>query len=225
MDEKEINADLISSIDQILNFIERHTSITYKIERKERKEIPHYPETGIREAVINAIVHADYSMTGSSIQIAMFSNRIEITNPGGLPYGQTLEYAMSGISRMRNRVIGKVFRKLRLIEKLGSGLRRIFKAYAKVKAIPPVLEELNHHFRITLYNSIKPIKTFESWEEQLIEVLSDGSKLSTKIIAQIWNVSDRTARSRLKKMVGEGMVERIATAPKEPYAVYILAKK
>lgn len=225
IDEKEIAVDLISAVDQILNFIERHTSITYKIGRKEREEIAHYPEVATREAVINAIVHTDYSMTGTSIQIAIFSNRIEITNPGGLPYGQTLEYAMSGISRMRNRVIGKVFRKMKLIEKLGSGLRRIFKAYTSINALSPVLEELNNHFRITLYSSVKPSKTFDPWESLLIKKLSDGSKMSTKTIAEIWNVSDRTARTRLKKMANAGIVERIATAPQDPRAGYILSEK
>ncbi|MCS5707926.1 hypothetical protein CC99x_003305 [Candidatus Berkiella cookevillensis] len=55
-------------------------------------------------------------MRGSRIQVAVFSDLIEITNPGGLPYGQTMELALSGISRMRNRIIGRLFREIKLIE-------------------------------------------------------------------------------------------------------------
>src|SRR3990167_9187819 len=102
-----------------------------------REDVPQFPEEAVREAVINAIVHADYSVSGSSIQVAIFSDRIEITNPGGLPFGQTLELALSGFSRMRNRMMGRIFRELNLIEKLGSGLLRITEAYKKLRALKP----------------------------------------------------------------------------------------
>ncbi len=67
--------------------------------------------------MINAIVHADYSFKGTNIQIAIFSDRIEITNPGALPFGLSLEKALSGVSQLRNRVIGHIFRELGLIER------------------------------------------------------------------------------------------------------------
>lgn len=75
-----------------------------------REDHSQFPAAAVREAVINALVHADYSLSGTSIQIAVFQDRIEMTNPGALTFGQSLESALSGISKLRNRVIGRVFR-------------------------------------------------------------------------------------------------------------------
>ena len=63
-------------------------------------DISQYPPVAIREAITNAVIHADYAIKGSSIMIALFDDRLEITNPGGLPLGMTLERALAGSSRV-----------------------------------------------------------------------------------------------------------------------------
>jgi ATP-dependent DNA helicase RecG len=98
IDQQEIKTPLIMAHKEILAFIRRNTKMGAKIHESVREDIPQYPPEAVREAVINAIVHVDYSIKGSRIQIAIFSNRIEITNPGGLPYGQTMVLALSGVS-------------------------------------------------------------------------------------------------------------------------------
>ena len=74
---------------------------------------------------MNAIVHADYAQQGAPIRIALFDDRIEIENPGLLPFGLTIEDIMQGVSKLRNRVIGRVFHELHLIEQWGSGIQRM----------------------------------------------------------------------------------------------------
>ncbi len=129
----------------------------------QRTDVLQYPSVAIREAVINALLHTDYAMTGCHIQIAIFNDRIEFTNPGGLPFGQTIERALAGSSRIRNRVIARVFRELRLTEQWGSGLRRIVEACKTQGLNPPLIEELNNQFRLTLYSEqIKEI-VVNSW--------------------------------------------------------------
>ncbi len=222
IDQQEITSPLIMAHEAILAFIRRHTKVGAKIHESVREDIPEYPPQAVREAVINTIVHADYSVKGSRIQIAIFSNRIEITNPGGLPYGQTMKFALSGVSLMRNRVMGRLFREVKLIERLGTGLKRIISIYEKTNAKKPLFEELNTHFRVTLYNvetlAIKP----ESWEQLLIEKLTQQNSLSTTEIAKLWKVTTRTARTRLKKMIETGLINRVATSAKDPYAVFKL---
>jgi len=83
--------------------------------------------TILREAVINALVHTDYSQHGAPIRIAFFDDRIEIENPGILLPGMTIEDMKDGVSKIRNPVIARIFRELDLIEQWGSGVRRIFK--------------------------------------------------------------------------------------------------
>ncbi len=128
LDQQDITAYLPDPVGQAITFIERHTYTSSIIGRVKRRDIPEYPPVALREAVINAIVHADYAIKGIAISIAIFDSRIEITNPGGLPFGLTLELALGGASRLRNRVLGRVFRELKLIEQWGSGLQRIIYA-------------------------------------------------------------------------------------------------
>lgn len=132
IDQQVINLPLITAHEAVFAFIRRNTTMRAKINGGEREDIPQYPPKAIREAFINAVVHADYAQKGSRIQVSIFSDRIEITNPGSLPYGQTMELALSGISRMRNRILGRLFREVKLIEQLGTGLKKIVNVYEKI---------------------------------------------------------------------------------------------
>jgi ATP-dependent DNA helicase RecG len=76
----------------------------------------------LREAAVNAVVHADYSQGGGPLRLSIFDDRVEIESPGLLPAGLTIEDLRQGISKLRNRVIGRVFQQLGLIEQWGSGI-------------------------------------------------------------------------------------------------------
>lgn len=223
LDHKDITSGLLDAVDETIHFIERHTNIAAKIHRKEREDILQFPPTAVREAVINAIIHCDYAMPGSTIQIAVFSNRIEITNPGGLPFGQSMESALSGVSRARNRLIVKIFRELRLVERLGSGIPRIFESYKNNAIQAPEFAELGNHFRVTLYEA-SGIKTQQAWQLELMSHLADEQTLGTKDIAALWGVTARTTRERLKEMTQKGLLERMATSKTDPTASYRLKK-
>lgn len=97
-----------------MTFIRRNTSLGAVIKDIRREDTPQYPPLVIREAVLNALAHADYSAMESPTHIAIFNDRLEITNPGSMPLGMSLEIALSGVSQLRNRVLGRVFRELRL---------------------------------------------------------------------------------------------------------------
>ncbi len=224
IDQQEIKSPLIIAHEEILAFIRRNTSVAAKIHDVRREDVPQYPIKAVREALINAIIHADYAIKGTSIQIAIFSNRIEITNPGALTYGQTLELALSGISRMRNRMMGRIFREVKLIEKLGTGLKRIISVYDRIEAKPPVFQELNNHFRVTLFTSDVISTKIEEWEQILLDELLTKNSMTPTEISKLWGVSTRAARTRLNKMADYGKIVRVATAPKDPYASYKLNK-
>ena len=90
-----------------------------------RKERWNLPPVAVREAVINAVVHADYTQRGAPIRVSIFDDRLQIENPGLLPFGLTVEDLEHGVSKLRNRVIGRVFYALGLIEQWGSGSQRM----------------------------------------------------------------------------------------------------
>jgi ATP-dependent DNA helicase RecG len=87
---------------------------------------------------------------GAPIRIALFDDRIEIENPGLLPFGLTIEDIMQGVSKLRNRVIGRVFHELHLIEQWGSGIQRMTAACQEAGLEAPKLEEIGMHFRVTI---------------------------------------------------------------------------
>jgi predicted HTH transcriptional regulator len=187
-----------------------------------RKDIPQYPPTVVREAVINALLHTDYSIKGSSIQIAIFDDRIEIINPGCLPFGLSFEAALSGISQLRNRVIGRVFRELNLIEQWGSGLGRMINI-CEQQGIPlPKFEELGNFFRTTLYHGANKLVLTEEWYKPIIEYLKINKEIPPKKAQEIWKVTSRTASSRLKKMCEEGILVEISTGRFDPQKKFSL---
>ncbi len=226
IDQTEIDEYLPRAVEIAVAFIERHTMHAAEIGAVKRRDIHEYPPAAIREAIINAVVHADYSISGMNIRVAVFDDRIEITNPGMLPFGLTLEAALSGVSKLRNRVIGRVFRELKLIEQWGSGIGRIMAVCRQSGLQPPLFQEVGNSFRVTLFNKhvSAPSEKEQEWQVRLEHYLLEHNEISTAHAAHVWNVSDRAARARLRKLVTQGVLAEIGTGPRDPKKVYVLKK-
>ncbi|MDR3551329.1 MAG: ATP-binding protein [Candidatus Babeliales bacterium] len=240
LDQQDFNIPITTALDPIVMFIRRHTSMAGVIGPRERTDIPEYPHIVVREALINALVHTDYAIGHGTITVAIFDDRMEITNPGTLPFGFTLESALTGVSRLRNRVIGRVFRELNLIEQWGSGLRRMIDVCIEHEITPPKFEELGDHFRVTLYPHdvhkqknlvIKSNRGTQStrtkhdkdWQPIVIDYVRKHKKISAKQASSLWQVSTRTTTSRLKNMCNQGLLVELSTSPYDPYKSFSLA--
>jgi len=222
LDHFDVEVPLVIALDQVLAFVRRHTSTAIVIGATKHTEVPQYLDFLVREAVTNALVHADYSIGGASIQVAIFDDRIEITNPGCLPLGLTMESALSGISKLRNRVICRVFRELKLIEQWGSGLKRMREVCQQAGILEPKFEELGNFFRVTLYHEKHKQLDTEELDKPIIEYLKKQKKISPKKAQALWAVTPRTTSTRLKKMVARGILTEIATGPFDPKKVLML---
>lgn len=225
LDQIDIEVALPFAVDHVISFIERNIRKGAKIGRMYREDILEYPPIAIREAVINAILHADYSMSGCHIKIAIFDDRIEFSNPGGLPFGLTIEKAIAGSSKLRNRVIGRIFRELKLIEQWGSGLQKIIESCKHQGLKTPIIEDLNNQFQLTLYSSQVEKIVIESWGRDILRHLEKKEAVSTKEAAKLWKVSTRTARLRLKKLQESGFILRVGTSENDPKVTYIPTRK
>lgn len=148
--------------------------------------------------------------------------RIEITNPGLLPFGMTLEAALSGVSRLRNRVIGRTFRELKLIEQWGSGIGRMPAVCAEAGLRPPRFEEIGTNFRVTLFGGRLKAPALPGWRARLLQHLAREERISTQEAARLWKTSDRTARTRLRQLVDAGVLAEVGTGPKDPRRTYVL---
>ena len=138
-DQAEIHEHLPDAVAAIELFLKKHAFKTAQFGAMRREDVWSIPLTILREAIVNALVHCDYSQRGTPIRIAFFDDRIDIESPGMLLPGMTVEDMKSGVSRIRNPVIARVFRELHLIEQWGSGVRRIFAEAAEQGRIERML--------------------------------------------------------------------------------------
>lgn len=169
LDRFEMEGSIIEAIHEVPKFIRRNTRLAASFQTMYRIDIPEYPEVAVREALINALAHADYSIRGSHIHIAIFSDRLEIQNPGMLPLGFTIEDLKAGVSRIRNRTIAKVFRQLQLMEEWGSGYKRMIENCKSGGYPEPQWEELPAAMRVTFYPHVKTILVAREEEHDLME--------------------------------------------------------
>ena len=139
-DQSDIHDHLPRAVEGIMQFLEKHARHDAAI-----------PRSILREAIINALMHADYSQRGAPIRIAFFDDRIEIENPGTLLPGMTLESMKLGSSRIRNHVIARVFRELKLTERWGSGISFIFSEAEALGLPEPQIIEIGLRIRITVH--------------------------------------------------------------------------
>lgn len=108
----------------------------------------------VREVVLNAIIHRDYTSSSDSI-VKIFDDRIEIYNPGRLPAGLTVEKLLKGDYRssVRNRKIADMFKEVGLVEKYGSGIRRIVHRFREYGLPVPRFQEISDGFMVTMYKA------------------------------------------------------------------------
>jgi ATP-dependent DNA helicase RecG len=151
--------------------------------------------------------------------------RIEVENPGILPLGLTVEDIEKGTSKLRNRVIGRVFHELGLIESWGSGIQRMIAACKEAGLPAPVFEEIGARFRVVLSTvPIGPVQVNDK-DQVVLRLLKDGRGRSTAKIAKALFIPERATRTRLKALVERGLVVEIGSGRQDPRRQYFLAKQ
>jgi predicted HTH transcriptional regulator len=225
LDRMEATADPVQAIEDALHFVRRNTATGMVVEGAVRRDVPAVPPIALREAVVNAVVHADYSQTGSPIRVAVFADRVEIENPGPLPFGVTLAEVRRGVSKLRNRVVGRVFHELGLIENWGSGIDRMTRACEEMGLPAPELEELGTQFRVTLHATRRSAPhVMEGTPGRILALLADETPRSTSALAEALGVTTRTVRGHLRRLVDSGRVVEIGAGPNDPGRVYRVAQ-
>jgi ATP-dependent DNA helicase RecG len=120
-----------------------------------RSEGPEYPHEAVRELLVNAVAHRDYSIQGDSIHLHIFSNRLLIQSPGVLPGPVNLSNLLEA-RFSRNPIIVQVMSDLGYIERLGYGINRVMNVLDENELPPPVFQETAGTFRVSLSNAFQP---------------------------------------------------------------------
>ncbi|MCZ0867152.1 helix-turn-helix domain-containing protein [Dasania sp. GY-19] len=150
-DHIELYDHLPQAADSILLFLKKHAMRGADFSEIRRKDVWNIPLGILREVVINALVHADYSQRGMPIRVAFYDDRIEVESPGLLLPGMTIEDMKRGTSMIRNPIIARVFRELDLIEQWGSGVKGMFNEAKELGLPEPVIEEIAMRVRVTVW--------------------------------------------------------------------------
>ena len=162
-----------------------------KLEGVYRKDIYELPPDSIRELIINAVMNCSF-LQNSHIQAAVYDNRLEITSPGGLMPGVTLERMKEGYSKIRNRALAHTFSYMNLIEAWGSGIPKLMIAMQEYGLREPEFIDMEIAFRINLYRMA---------EEECLSVLktdqdTDQANQSTDRIKEIWSEAELTDKEK-----------------------------
>ena len=233
-DRKEVRGDLISQFNEADFFLKKHMSLQGIIQGTKRRNVYEVPQEAWREAIANAIIHRDYRMSGTSMQVRVFPNRIEIISPGRLPEGITPEN-VGDISSRRNEIIADMFARLDVIEKAGTGILRIRKAMREEGLKPPVFETKADFFKVILYrphgtqpseardaksqtkktkkDTAKKTKiktTQESAADKILDLIKERPKITKKEIAEaLGGITPDGVKYHLNKLVAGGKIKRI----------------
>jgi len=204
---------LFSEVDATLLFIRKHLNKSYIITGdKQRQERWDYPLDALREIVINMIVHRDYMDSNDSI-IKIFSDRIEFFNPGHLAEGLSIKQLLHGnyISAIRNKQIASIFKEAGIIEKYGSGIKRIVEAFRLYNMSEPLFEEIQNGFRVTIFKTTQKTTQKISTRERIYKELELNPKITREELADMLGKSANTIKEHLSRLKSEGRVERIGS--------------
>lgn len=197
-----------------------------------RSEVTEYPMAVVREAVVNAVAHRDYSIHGDGIRVLMFSNRMEIYSPGRLPGHVTLENLLTE-RFSRNEAIMQALSDLGFVERLGYGVDRMIAAMEDAGLPAPAFEETVAGFRVVLHGRGDDLVSAEStsrWsnrrldprqEQALAYLVQHGSITNRQFRDLVPDISDETVRRLLADLVDQGLVIKIG----ERKATYYILKE
>lgn len=220
-DSAEFNTCLPLLAEEGLRFVQRHLRQSIRVDALKNKMASELPEVALREAVVNALVHADYSRRGTPLRLSVFDDRVEIENPGGLPPGLCLEDLRRGVSKLRNPVIARVFRELGLVEQWGSGVQRMFSACTTAGLPPPLLEETGSGFRVTLFrHSIAPPQLTNATDARALAFIGANPGRTTAEVARDLGLTSRATRTRLAQLVAHGLLVVVGSSPRDPKRAY-----
>lgn len=152
IDRREFGGPIYNQIEEAYQFVLKHINLGATIDGIVRKDKYELPPESIREAIINSVCHRCY-LDHSCVQIAIYDNRVEITSPGMLYGGLTVEQAISGRSKIRNVCIAEVFSRMGIIEQWGTGLQRMIRGCREYGVREPEFIDLGDAFRVNFYRS------------------------------------------------------------------------
>lgn len=230
-DRYEFSGSLFQQIRECYATIDRYNRTGSRFEGLMRIDSRDYPTSALREALLNAVIHRDYSFS-ASILISIYDNRIEFVAIGGLVPGIGKEDIYLGISMLRNKNLASIFYRLKLIEAFGTGIPKIMESYEEYQGymIKPKIEITENAFKLTLFNTtevknqdclIKESKGeelyFTDGEQRILDMFVSAYLIRRLDIEKELSVSQPMAVKYLKNLLDKGAIVKIGSGKNVRY--------
>ena len=233
LNDNEFEGSILLLLQNAENFIKVNTKKKWKKGNETRIEMPDYPERAIQEVLVNAIIHRDYAIIGSEIHIDIYDDRIEIYSPGGMFDGSFIQEQniMEISSLRRNPIIADLFNRIHLMERRGSGLKKIISSYQNAinytqekevefkstqKDFKVILKNLN--YKVAIKNGDKvaiksddkvAIKIQDEQLKKILEYIKKYNNCKTSDIENLLSVKSSRARKLLSILVSEKKIQAL----------------
>jgi len=223
LDKREYAGALYEQIEEAVQFVLRNIRLGAEIIGMLRHESFELPMEGIRESIINAVIHRSY-LQNSCVQVALYDDRLEVSSPGALFGDLTLEKALAGSTAVRNPRIAKAFEEMDLYESWGTGLRRIQQSCKGYGLPDPEFLEIGDMFRVNLFRpplvphsdvtpkvapKVAPKTSAYNpavLEKEILLLLKENPKMTKKAISERTGVSERTVSRRFSALKQAGII-------------------
>lgn len=223
-DSKEFGGSIFKQFEDAVNYLALCNKTISNIEGFVRYDKKDYPDEAIRESLLNALIHRDYSFSGSII-INVNDTKMEFISLGGLLPGLTIEDIRLGISQPRNKKLAEIFHRLHLIESYGTGIRRVYKLYENC-IYKPKIEVTQNAFKIILPNMNTTIASIDDKSDfvtdQMKIVLSYLEKheyITDVELENLLKIKKTRAFNLTKKMKELELIESIGRGTKKRYVI------
>ena len=237
LDDTEISGSVINQLQESIAFVRNNSHKRWRKETDHREELPDYPDRAVTEVIVNAIIHRDYTEVGSEIHIDMYDDRMEVFSPGGMVDGRLIQESDPLLvpSKRRNPLLADCFNRLNLMERRGSGMRKILDSYTELKDLAtvksPVFRSSATEFHVVLFNVnynsatgsheqeefVKKFvkepqvfaKEFIKARRQIYALISQNPKVTTVQMSEKMKLSSRQVQKYLKKLTDLHLISRV----------------
>lgn len=207
----------------------KHINLGAEINGLVRTDTYELPTEAIREAIVNSMTHRNF-LDRSCVQVAVYDDRVEITSPGMLYGGLTIEQIKEGGSKIRNRCIAEVFSRMKIIESWGTGIKRMFSSCKEYGIREPELLENGDSFRVNFYrpsyNDIhqsssksspksspkSSLKDVNQTQQKIIEMILLNRKMTQTAMAEELGITSRAVKKSIKELNEKGILQRVGSA-------------
>lgn len=223
VDQRQLNGHAFRLLEEAMQFILRHIPVAGRIEpgQLERQDVPLYPTLALREALVNALCHRDYTIPGGAVNVAIFDDRLEVISSGLLPPGLTVaDLKREHISQPRNPILAEVFYRRGLIERWGRGTQKIVELCVATGQPEPEFEEQAGSVLVRFLPSdySPPLRVghdLTDRQREILQLLADGTRHTFREVYDHLEhpPAERTVRDDMKMLRDLGLIEVSGRGP------------